>query len=84
MNSEVTIRLFRLQSGIKRLCTGPGYMWLFEDIAYITGAQNTAKAKEHVRAICNGRICPAWEPVLDQMERALEAKGYEPLGQDVK
>jgi len=84
MNSEITIRLFRLQSGIKRLCTGPGYMWIFEDIPSIASAENKSTAKEQVRAICNGRMCPAWEPVLVQMERALEAKGYEPLGQDVK
>jgi hypothetical protein len=53
-------------------------MWIFEDIPYITKAENTAKAKEHVRAICNGRICPAWMPILDQMERAVEAKRYDP------
>jgi hypothetical protein len=84
MNSDTTIRLFRLQSAIKMLCTGPGYMWIFEDIPYITNAQNTAKAKEHVRAICNGRICPAWMPILDQMERAVEAKRYDPGMEPVK
>jgi len=79
MNTDITIRLFRLQSGIQQLCQGPGYMWIFEEIPYITQHENTAKAKEHVRAVANGRYCPAWLPILEQMERAIEARGWDPL-----
>jgi hypothetical protein len=76
---ELTRRIWQLQEATRKLCTGPGYMWIFEDIDHIRTSSTPDAAKVIVRAIMNGRMCPRWFPVLVQMERAVEAKAVEPL-----
>lgn len=76
---DLTRRIWQLQAATRKLCTGPGYMWIFEDIEHIRTSSTPDAAKVTVRAIINGRMCPAWLPVMEQMERAVEAKAFEPL-----